>query len=75
MNRFNLLKHVLDRMPTDGINRFVIFFCKNFTINFLSLKYRVMSVDLLPTHTMINVDLLYAESEAKGQAISNMPNI
>lgn len=60
MNRFNLLKHVLDRMPSDGIN---------------SLKYRVMSIDLLPTHTMINVDLLYAESEAKGQAISNMPNI
>ena len=51
------------------------FFRKKFTIIFFSLKYRVMSVDLLPTHTMINVDLLYAESEAKGQSISNMPNI
>lgn len=33
-----------------------------------------MSVDLLPTHTMINVDLLYAESEAKGQAVVAMSN-
>ena len=40
---------------------------------FFSLKYRVESIDLLPTHTMINVDLLYAESEAAGQAVAKMP--
>lgn len=58
MNRFNLLKHVLDRMPTDGVN---------------SLNYKVESVDLLETHTMVNVDLLYEPSIATGTAKIKMP--
>ena len=38
-----------------------------------SLKYKVESIELKSTYTMINVDLLYAESSATGSAKIKMP--
>lgn len=38
-----------------------------------SLNYNVESVDLLETHTMVNVDLLYEPSIATGTAKIKMP--